>query len=183
MGRKIFTIVLFAVMMFVLGVTAATADWVELPELESSPIVSAIFAPIAFSSNEEIPVAAEPSGALYVFSTTAKTWGNAGGRVAMHSMCSAEDPKSHFCTVQEVQNAMLKNGVYFASSTTEESWIDYIRYVESTGGYDWSSQNCQSWTDVPLHAEASTLDMNAYEINSAECDSNSLPIACCKWIP
>jgi len=182
MGRKIFTIVLFAVMMFVVGVTAATADWVEFPELESSPIVSAIFAPIAFSSNEEIPVTAEPTGALYVFSTVAKTTGKAGGRVAMHAKCSAEDPKAHFCTNYEIQNAMLSNGVYFASSTTEESWIDWLDYKDTTGVYDWSFFNCKSWTYSAYPDEGITLNTNAYDFSSEYCET-SLPIACCKWVP
>ena len=182
MGRKIFTIVLFAVMMFVLGVTVATADWVEFPELENLPSVSSIFAPIAFSSPEEIPQAVEPTGTLYVFSTSAKTTGKAGGRVAMHAKCSSEDTKAHFCTNYEIQNAKLRNGVYIASSTTEESWIDWLDYKETTGLYDWSFFNCKSWTYSAYPDEGITLNINAYDFSGEYCE-NSLPIACCKWVP
>ncbi len=51
MGRKIFTIVLFAVMMFVLGVTAATADWVSLPNAEFITNAFSGFLPIVTSSD------------------------------------------------------------------------------------------------------------------------------------
>lgn len=182
MSRKIFTVVLFAVMMFLVGVTAATAGWVELSELGNLPYVSSVFAPIAFSSPEEIPQAAEPTGALYVFSTSAKTNGKAGGRVAMHIMCSAEDPNAHFCTHDEIQYAMLRNGVYFGSSTTEESWIDWIDYSEINDTYDWSFYNCKSWTYSAYPDQGVTLNSNAYDITWEYCEK-SLSLACCKWVP
>ena len=124
MGRKIFTIVLFAVMMFVVGVTAASADLVTLPSTEYITNAFSGFLPIVTKSDSS---EAEPAGTLYVFSTSAKTDGSppdGGGRVGMNAMCSAEDPNAHFCTVQEVEFAMLRSGVYFNSSKTEESWID-----------------------------------------------------------
>ncbi len=61
-----------------------------------------------------------------MFSTSAKTTGNGGGRVGMNAKCSAEAIKSHFCTFNEIENAMLTSGVFFSSSKTDESWFRLV---------------------------------------------------------
>ena len=53
MNRKIFTIIIFAVMMFMLGVNAAAANWVTLPNPYNLSNSFANFLPVIFSSSTE----------------------------------------------------------------------------------------------------------------------------------
>ena len=176
MGRKFFTIVLFAVMMFIVGVTAASAEWVSLPSAEYISNAFSGFLPIVMSS--DTPETEGPVGALIVFSTQAKTTGAGGGRVGMNAKCAAEDPKAHFCTLQEVHNAFLTSGVYFNTSTAEDSWIDNI---DSTDVMIWNSYNCGGWTN---EAAGGRIVRRKAEgpLTTTDC-TRSLPIACCRWVP
>ena len=175
MGRKIFTVVLFAVMMFVIGVTAASADLVSLPGAEFITKAFSGFLPIIFNSNEVAGVEG-PTGALIVFSTTAKTSGAGGGRVGMNAKCAEEDPNAHFCTSTEVQNAASSTGVYFESSPSEDSLIDDI------GQGNLNGDNCLGWTTNSSSLGGKILARNAKWIQSINCEV-TLPIACCKWVP
>ena len=50
-----------------------------------------------------------PRAPLVVFGTSTDYTGSATtgyGRRGMHEACRAEDPASHFCTLQEIENAM-----------------------------------------------------------------------------
>ena len=174
MGRKIFTIVLFAVMMFVAGVTAASADWFSLPSAEFISNAFSGFLPIVMSSDSaEVE---GPVGALIVFSTKAKTNGDGGGRVGMNAMCAAEDPNAHFCTSTEVKNAADSTGVYFKSSTSEDSLIDDV------GQENLNGDNCLGWSNNSSSLGGKILVRNAKWIQSINCGV-TLPITCCKWVP
>lgn len=176
MSRKIFTLLLFAVMMFVVGVTAATADWVEFPELENLPNALSSFLPIVFSSNK-MPQVEGPSGTLYVFSTTAKTTGMGGGRVGMYEKCAAEDPNAHFCEIGEIYNAVTTSGVVFNTSLTQETWVDAVGFETDV---NWSGLSCGGFNSEDN--EGYVIEPKAADISSQLCSSN-LPVACCKWVP
>ena len=175
MGRKIFTIILFAVMMFLVGVTAASAELVTLPSAEYISNALSSFLPIVMSGGSA--EAASPAGVLYVFSTTTKTSGDAGGRVGMGQKCAAEDAEAHFCEIGEVHNALTTSGVVFNTSLSQESWVDAVGYAANP---DWSGLSCGGFNSEG--GEGYTIEPMATEIGSQFC-SSKLPIACCKWIP
>jgi len=176
MGRKIFTIVLFAVMVFVVGVTAASADLVTLPSAEHISNAFSGFLPIVTKS--ESPEAEGPVGALIVFSTTAKTTGAGGGRKGMNAKCAAEDITAHFCSFNEIENAILSSGVFF--NTTAESWTDYLDYDKNYVRYSWGTSNCEQWTKKST-AGGKTINGNG-STGGGDCNE-SLSVACCKWVP
>ncbi len=53
MNRKIFTIIIFAVMMFLFGVNAATAKWISLPDPSNLSKAFANFLPVILRSTSE----------------------------------------------------------------------------------------------------------------------------------
>jgi hypothetical protein len=44
----------------------------------------------------------------------------------MGTLCVATDPASHFCTLQEIENAAATTGVAF-STAFSSSWMDYLK--------------------------------------------------------
>jgi hypothetical protein len=175
MGRKIFTIVVFAVMMFVVGVTAASADLVSLPSAEYITNAFSGFLPIVMSSGSA--ETASPVGVLHVFSTKAKTTGDAGGRVGMGEKCAAEDPNAHFCEIGAIYNALTTTGVVFNISLEQETWVDAVGFETDV---DWEGLSCGGFNSED--GEGYVLEPKATNVASQFCSSN-LPIACCKWVP
>ncbi len=175
MNRKVFTLIMFAVLVFLLGARAATAQWISLPK--ASEIVNSVasFLPIIFK-NYSAP-SANPHGALYVFSSTQTTDGDADGRPGMNTVCSNEDSLAHFCTVSEVENAFESNGVYFAT-LFHKSWVD-----TPLEGTSWNGSNCLAWTTSSGGEFGKAINHEASHVINEQCNQNILHVACCKWIP
>lgn len=140
--------------------------------------------------------AGSPRGVLHVFNSnvTVNGGGPVGyGRSGMNAACRAEDPASHFCTIQEVENAWKTTGIDFV--LTGQSWIDnaIVATVNSdyngdaTGASDWYGgtamgdypYNCGAWTLSTNTARGLILNLGAISPASETCDDVH-PIACCK---
>jgi hypothetical protein len=184
MGRKIFTIVLFAVMMFVLGVTAAKAKWVSLPDIQSLPSALSTFFPIIFRSADlEIGDETPPSGVLYIFPSKARTTGDAGGRIKIQRICPTEDPDAHFCSIREIENAWDSIGIYY-DDQFPFAWVDdyYETYNWVDSQHSYSPVNsCGGWLINDGKFNGGIINTGR-EYRPGECDAD-LPVACCKRIP
>jgi hypothetical protein len=132
-----------------------------------------------------------PSGALYVFTSSGTTTGNAGGRPGMNAICSATDPASHFCTLQEIDNAFRDTGVFFASAFSQ-AWLDnngsHMRGTPWGNSYtdyemiiEWGA-GCNTWTDNQSTSLGRAITSTGAGTTNAWCSTSS-PVACCKWIP
>jgi hypothetical protein len=152
--------------------------------------------PLAPSMVDSPSAATSAGGPLMVFQTAA-TYNGAGpaayGRSAMHAACRQEDPASHFCTLQEVENAWKTGGVDIL--LTGQAWIDNAVVGTIDSGYtgdfttvsDWFGgsadgdhpYNCNAWT---VNANANRgLILNSGAISPAiEACDDVHPIACCK---
>ena len=175
MNRKILTLVSLVVFVFFLGVQAATAGWVSVP-LDGEALQS--FLP--FVVNNLTTQSASPSGVLYVFATDAYTDGKPGGRPGMNAICTAEDPESFFCTIQEIETAFQTTGVYFPEDDRirNPSWIDNVDLSEE----HWAVNSCGGWnTDFGIE-QGTTLQRTAARIRMQSCNVEN-PVTCCKWIP
>ena len=137
-----------------------------------------------------------PRGALHVFAGSVSV--NGGGpagysRAGMHAACRADDPASHFCNIQEIENAWKTTGVDFVA--TGQVWIDNAVLGTNDPGYtgdiaavsDWYGgsaigdypYNCQAWTNSNNAARGYILNTAALSFASDACDDTH-PIACCK---
>jgi hypothetical protein len=174
MNRKVFTLIMFAVLVFLLGARAATAQWISLPKASELGNSISSFFPIIFKNYSA--TSANPHGVLYVFSSTSTTDGDAGGRPGMNTICSNEDSLAHFCTVSEVENAFKSNGVYFATPI-HKSWVDTPLAMSS-----WSDdyENCSAWTSASS-AFGKAINHMASHVVDEQCNQN-IRVACCKWI-
>ncbi len=188
MNRKIFTLIMFAVLVFLLGARAATAQWISLPK--ASDLVNSVssFLPVILKNYSA--TSAIPSGVLYIFPSTATTDGDAGGRSAIQQICPSEDTGAHFCSIYEIENAWTTSGVFFKHPFTK-SWIDFpnrfgtLAYTSAGYPYvsEWSGAGtCDTWTSSLNIKNGRTIYESAFEIAGETCDA-SLPIACCKRIP
>jgi len=175
MSRKIFTLIMFAVLVFLLGARAATAQWIS--PTKASEIVNSVssFFPVIFKNYSA--TSANPHGSLYVFSSNSSTDGDAGGRPGMNTFCSNEDSLAHFCTVSEVENAFKSHGVYFATPI-HKSWVDTPLAMSS-----WNDpyENCNAWTSNSDPFGKAINHMASHVIDEP-CNQN-IHVACCKWIP
>lgn len=164
----IFIFSILAVVIFILGAQAATANPVSV-QIGTTTIS---FLPLVITSQ----AADAPSGVLYVFSSTATTSGNAGGRGAMNDICPSEDPDSHFCRREEIENAWITKGVYFNPSMTN-SWLEYFP------GTDWAmGDNCDAWSSDSEFEYGWIIVEPAHECGTRDCNTVQA-VACCKWIP
>ena len=120
-----------------------------------------------------------PSGALYVLSSSGTTNGNAGGRSGMNAICQAIDPASHFCTVQAVHNAMTSVGVYFPPQF-DQAWVDNV--IETSSGINWGWYTCSGWTNNVEGSDGTIIGSAGHNKDSETCNY-VLPVTCCKWIP
>ena len=136
------------------------------------------------------------SGVLTVFQTTA-TYNGAGpagyGRTAMHAACRAEDPASHFCTIQEIETAWKTGGLNMTA--TSQSWVDNAitgtinpDYTGDTSlSSDWYGgnatgdypYNCNGWINSTNLGRGLILNNGAISPAAEACDDVH-PVACCK---
>ena len=177
MNRKVFTLIMFAVLVFLLGARAATAQWISLPK--ASEIVNSIssFLPIIFNTDSDTSVTSGiPPGVLYIFPSTATTDGAAGGRSAIQQICPSEDPDAHFCSVYEIENAWATTGIFF-SDPFPQSWVE-------KPDEDWSSTglDCSGWWNNSSTSGGAAIHINARFMDNMHCNT-ALPVACCKRIP
>jgi len=141
--------------------------------------------------------AGSPRAPLVVFSTAATFQGSGPGstygRRGMHKACNDEDPAAHFCSIQEIENALRTTGVYFATGT--QSWIDNMVLGSLVDGYDgdltgssdWYGGstisdypfNCQSWISNANGSRGLILNTGAISPAAEACDDTH-PVACCK---
>lgn len=183
------TIILIAALIFMLGVEAANAGWLTIPEDWVSS-----FLPITMKEASAETTTSRP---LSVFSTIATTTGNAGGRTGMNQMCMSQDPDSHFCNLAEIDVAWINRGVRFLPPLNR-AWVDNpslglaITY-QATGAAateKWSQGFvCNGWITGDDSAEGIWIDDNAIGINiemsptgqyiHAPCDQVH-HVACCK---
>jgi len=167
--KHIVILAVLAVVIFILGAHAATAN----PLSVQIGSITISFLPLVITSQ----AADAPSGVLYVFSSTATTNGNPGGRLAMNDICPSQDPDSHFCRREEIENAWITTGVYFDTSM-QDSW------VEAFYSSDWSegANNCDAWTYETSGDNGHAIVNGAHSLTSRTCDT-ILAVACCKWMP
>jgi len=100
-----FTIVLIVVFI-VLGVYEARAN-INPTDIKLTAALPMILKNWQDQNNQQT---AAPSGSLYVFFSAGSTTGNAGGRTGMNTFCSNTDPASHFCSREELENAVQTTG-------------------------------------------------------------------------
>jgi len=185
--------ILVAVLIFMLGVTSATAGWIKVPVLDFSG-----FLPSVMKNADTTSTAAGSTGALVVFSSAAVTDGNAGGRAPMNNICFVQDPDSHFCSLVEIETAWMYRGVRFQNPFTR-AWVDdpvlgtVIRHQATGAGADsnWEyyTNVCQAWTSNNSMDEGTWIDNGARKPNfewygtpggiAAGCNEVH-PVACCK---
>jgi hypothetical protein len=188
MNRKIFTILSFAVLMFLLGTWAATAQVFPVTADFLDDLEFSSFLPMIYTEDTTADL---PCGVLHVFSTGAKTNGNVGGRAEMHQFCYNEVPDSHFCSLHEIENAMATSGIFFHPEF-EDSWVDFLPALgtlvlsietgEPAASSWYSGDNCYSW-ESDYDSQYGTIILNhAKDLTKVFCDSET-SVACCKRIP
>ena len=175
---KIFTGLFLATLMFIflLGAGLAAAAAIN----KASANLSGFLPLILNKPADLVPVTS--TGVLIVFSTSATTDGNAGGRTGMNDMCVSEDPASHLCSWEEITNTWTNTGVSFQSPFVR-AWVD-----RATNYY---YGDCLGWTSnsaAPSEENGSWIDNNAQNIRIGESYSGPFcnevyHVACCKWVP
>jgi hypothetical protein len=106
-----------------------------------------------------------PRGALMVFSSTATTSGKPTDRRAgMHAICNNEDPRAHFCTIQELEFAWTTTGVHFLDPLSA-AWIDNGVFGTTDPSYDGNWSGASKW-------EGGVGGNTAYPLNCDAWDSN-----------
>jgi hypothetical protein len=179
-------------LIFGIGIVVAQ-DWFDPENAADQMGEPALDEPSGVVSIEAV---ASVDGVLHVFSTAA-TFTGAGpdgyGRSAMHAACRAEDPTSHFCTIQEIETAWKNGGLDLI--LTSQSWIDNAIVGTINSDYsgdtiiasDWYGGNATG--DYPYNCNAWTtsldtgrgLIMNTSAISPAIESCNDIhPIACCR---
>jgi len=167
------------------GLARNLAIWKTAVGREDSPLV--IDSPQAFSRVGTI---------LQVFQTGTPYDGGgpAGfGRSAMHNACHQVDPSSHFCILQEMENAWKTSGVSFQSAGL--AWIDNAVVGTVNSNYDGNFQNfsdwyggdavgdhpynCEGWTNADNLARGLILNNGAISVAVEACDDVQ-QIACCR---
>lgn len=196
MDHKKLSFVLLAILFFVLGVQAASSGWIAIPEQIPEDLSVAGFLPLL---TRHYSSTASAGGTLMVFSTGAVTTGLAGGRSGMNLICMDQDPSSHFCSLNEIESAMMYGGVRF-SLDFAEAWVDNV-YLGSVITHQvdgvshnsrWTRDNCEGWTENNIAVEATYILDDATGLN-IEPDgagqyliglcSIERHVACCRWEP
>jgi hypothetical protein len=195
MNRKIFTIIILAVLFFLLGATAAASGFLPIETLVPGDLDVSAFLPLLVKNYS---ASGGLNGTLVVFSTAASTNGSAGGRAGMNDQCLLEEPDSHFCTLSEIENAMMTGGVRFRSPFVE-AWVDNpglgtVLTHQIDGAYHdsrWQYGNCQGWATNQSAYDAVILFNDATGVNTegqggiyveAHCQEVKR-VACCRWAP
>lgn len=164
--RYILIMAVLAVGIFALGVHLATAGPVEVQIGDTT--VS--FLPLVMTSK----AAEAPTGVLYVFPSTDPTDGYAGGRAAIEQICPDQDPDSHFCSLEEIENAIGTSGIYFENPF-------YAAWLDNFSTWNSETENCNGWIDNTSF-DGLNIVPAARAISDAPC-STSQPVACCKQMP
>ena len=148
------------------------------------------------ATGEAVSALAGVSGVLQVFSTNS-SYNGAGpagyARSGMDAACRAQDSESHFCTLQEIENAWKTGGVNFI--LTGQSWVDNAVTGTIDPGYtgdfqvvsDWYGgnadgdhpYNCNAWTNSTNPARGLIINSGAISPAVEACDDIH-PISCCK---
>jgi hypothetical protein len=174
MNRKVFTLIMFTVLVFLFGARAATAQWISLPKASELGNSVTSFFPVIFKSSTVVS-ASPPSGVLYIFPSTATTDGDAGGRSGIHQICPSEDSDAHFCSVNEIENSWDTTGIFF-SDPFPDSWVE--KTDENWAG----SVDCSGWKNNTSSVYGASIESNARLLDNTNCNT-TLPVACCKQIP
>jgi hypothetical protein len=124
-----------------------------------------------------------------VFPSTTTTNGDTDGRDGMGNICFTDDPDAHFCSLYEIENAMITTGVHFQNSFVE-SWVDIPGILGTRTGTEtyvpssWqhTANNCSAWGWPDGAYNGHTLDDDAKNVTNSSCDT-VLPVACCKQMP
>jgi hypothetical protein len=125
-----------------------------------------------------IPVIAGTEGPLRVFATTATTNGAPeNARAGMGAICKAEDTTAHFCSLQEIANALQTSGVEF-QSPFPRAWVDNVGDGLTEADW-WSGDNCSGWTASLTTGQV--IDQNASNSTTGNSCSNVRPVACCSF--
>ena len=97
----------------------------------------------------------------------------------MQNLCYAEDPDSHFCYLQEIEDTWPNTGVHF-SNPFPESWVDN----PDLSGITWDAEenSCDSWLTNTSGSRGAVIYETAETPGITDCDQ-VLPLACCKWMP
>ena len=169
--KHIFIFAVLAIVIFALGTQLATAKPMKL-EIGNTEI--SLF-PLILTTK----AADAPSGVLYIFSSSITTDGGIGSRSEMNDICPSEIPDSHFCRLEEIENAWVTTGVYF-ENYLPESWVEY--FSDSVGNWSQANDNCEAWTRDTGDYSGMAILAGAQLYARRDC-SQSLSIACCKQIP
>ena len=182
-----------AVLIFVAGVAVAQEGYDPEKDIDNNGQIDVVdIQEVA----ESWDTAGSPRGVLHVFQTTA-TYNGSGpagyGRSGMHAGCRLEDPASHFCTIQEIENAWKTTGVAFVA--TSQSWVDNAIVGTVNSDYagdtsmasDWYGgnangdfpYNCNGWINSTNAGRGLILNDGAISPAAEACDDTH-PIACCK---
>ena len=148
------------------------------------------------SGIDAVSAVSSSNGVLQVFTTSA-TFNGSGpagyGRTGMHAACQAEDPDSHFCTIQEIENAWKTGGVNMMQ--VSQAWVDNAIVGTIDSGYGGNVSAASDWyggndsTDYPYNCNAWLISTNAGRgmiMNTgaispaAEACDDIHPITCCK---
>ena len=186
-------IILLSGTLIILASTAVAQDWFNPEdaadhaasvELHTSSLINSSTT-VAISHND-----------LLVFQTDA-TFNGAGpagfGRSAMHAACRAENPASHFCTIQEIETAWKNGNLVIALDG--QAWVDNAILGTTNSDYsgdttlasDWYGgnatgdfpYNCNAWTIDLSTARGLILNSGAISPATESCDDVH-PIACCR---
>ncbi len=135
-------------------------------------------------------------GTLVVFGTSEDyTGANAPGygRLGMHNACRSEDPESHFCSIQEIENGFRTTGVTFMthsalwvdnviigslSDTYDGNWVGVSDWAGGNGSSD-HPLNCSAWRQENATYWGLSVNTGAISPSLGPC-SSAHPIACCK---
>jgi len=167
--KQILIFAVLAIVIFALGAQLATAQPVEL-RIGNTEIS---FLPLIVTTK----AADAPPGVLYVFSLPLSTQGDVGGRPAIMDLCPTEDPESHFCSLEEIENAWAATGVFFSSSL-ENAWVDTFSATYWVSDTD----NCNGWTSSDSAHSGYTISEYFVARATYGCHS-SMSVACCKQMP
>jgi len=197
MERKRLSIVLLAILFFVLGVQVASSGWFSSQLRAPGDLSVAGFLPLL---TRNYSASAAASSTLVVFSSAGTTAGGGGGRSGMNQICANHDPASHFCSLNEIESAMMGGGVRFAPGFVD-SWVDRLYLgTQVTHQVDgslhvssWNYNNCNGWTSNSNSIEAVYILVDGMGINiepdpatgqsfAGFCNT-SRHVACCRWEP
>jgi hypothetical protein len=176
---KIFAAIFIAalILIFLLGGGIATAGLIRYASANLSG-----FLPIMIKGSSSAPVTS--SSALIVFSSTATTDGNAGGRTGMNQICLSQDPASHLCSLEEIETAWVNRGVIFQSPFVR-AWVD-----NPILGSNWYYHSCTGWSyNGTVEYFGTWIDDNGQSVQvgdqynlKAWCNEVH-PVTCCKSAP